>query len=156
MGFGLDLTEVHHLVVVFANFLLKNLVCILFPARHALELSEILARGQCILQLVVLVPELLELCRQLLYDVVPLFVETVVLFQLGSHVSLVLLVVGRDFGLPLLENLDFEPTFPGPLLPQVFVELFNRFVLELFNFLKDLLLVELLLGHDPGKGLQEA
>ena len=58
-----------------------------------------------------------------------MFFEHVELFELGAHVSFVLLVVSGDLRFPLLEHFDFEATLARPLLPQVFVELLNRFVL---------------------------
>ncbi len=46
----------------------------------------------------------------------PLFIEIVVLFKLGAHMPLILLVVGGDLRLTLLIDLDLKSTFTRPLL----------------------------------------
>lgn len=63
----------------------------------------------------------LELDADVLQRQAPLLLQVVVLLEAAADVPLVLLVVLCDLRLALLENLDFEATFPGPLLPQIHV-----------------------------------
>jgi hypothetical protein len=71
-------------------------------------------------------------------------------------VPLILFIVCGDFRLTLLINFDLEPTFTRPLLPQILIKLFNGFVGELLDFLGCLLLIQLLLGHDPRETRHES
>ena len=77
------------------------------------------------------------------------------LFELSTNVPFVFLVVRSDFALSLLEDLYFETTFAGPLLAKILVQFLNRAVLKFSHLLIYLLLVELLLSHDPCKSLAQ-
>lgn len=59
----------------------------------------------------------LKLGSHLLNELLPLFIEIVVLFKLGAHMPLILLVVGGDLRLTLLIDFDLKSTFTRPLLP---------------------------------------
>lgn len=111
------LADVEHLIVELGNLLFEDLVGILFPPGHALQLSEVLAIREDPLHLRMLVLEDSEFLGHDLDDQRPLLVQSVVFLELGAHVSFVLLVVRGDFRLALLVDLDFEPAFAGPLLP---------------------------------------
>ena len=72
-----------------------------------------------------LIFESLEFLGHELDDYLPFFVKGIVFFELGADMSLILLVVSGDLRLTLLEDFNFEATFSGPLLSQVFIELLN-------------------------------
>jgi hypothetical protein len=66
-------------------------------------------------------------------------------------VPFVLLVVGSDFTLSLLEYLNFKATFTWPLFAKVFVKFLDRPILQVLDFLSNFLLVQLLFSHEPGE-----
>ena len=100
--------------------------------------------------------ESLELGSHDLYDRLPLLLERVVLLELQANMAFVFLVVGTNFALSLLEDLNLKSALSRPLLAQVFIKLLDRFVLEVFDFLSYLLLIQLVFSHDPSKCLVEA
>lgn len=127
----------------------ENLMRVFLLARHTLEFSKIFTGGEFIFELLVLVFVVLELGADLLHHEAPLLLEQIVFLQARPHVSLVLLIVCCDLALPLLEDLDFEAAFSGPLLSQVLIKLFYRFVAQLFALANHLLVIVFLIGHEP-------
>ena len=91
----------------------------------------------------------LELGAYLFHHKAPLLLEEVVLLKARSHVSLVFLIVRCDLALPLLEYLDLETPLSRPLLSQVLVELFHRFVAELLTLTDHFLVIVFFLGDEP-------
>ena len=64
----------------------------------------------------------LEFNANILESQSPLLLQSIVLLQASTHMPLVVLVVLGDLRLALLEDLDLETTFSGPLLSQVLVK----------------------------------
>lgn len=103
-----------------------------------------------------LVLELFECAFDVLNAKVPLLFQEVILLEAGANLPFVFLVVCGDLGLALLENFDLETSFTGPLQAEVLLEFLDRFILPLLAVSDALLLVVLLLGHQPGEGGEEA
>lgn len=116
-----------------ATLVLEGLVSIFLSTAHTLELGEVLSARQHLLKFDVPFLEYFEFSADGFQGQSPLLLQKVVLFEASSHVSFILLVVLRDLRLPLLEDFDLKTTLPRPLLPQILIELLNRFVLLLFD-----------------------
>lgn len=96
-----------------------------------------------------------EFFSHIFNKITPLFVQIVVLLKLCSNMTFVLFIVSSNLRFPLLENLDFKPSLPRPLLPQIFIKFFDGFVLELFAFRLSLLLEVWLLSTQPSQRLHQ-
>ena len=107
----------------------EDLVGIFLPARHPLQLSQVLSARQLVLQLLMPLLVVLEFHTNLFHNKAPLLLKHVVLFKAGPHVPLILLVVSGNLRFALLENFDFKATLSWPLLSQVLIQFFNRLVL---------------------------
>ena len=87
--------------------LLEYLVGVLFSSAHTLQLGKILSRGQSFLQLRMLVLVGPKLRADVLEGQSPLFLQRVVLFKAGAHVSFILLIVLRYLRFAFLEHFNF-------------------------------------------------
>ena len=82
-----------HLVFEVTVLVFKHLVGVFFTARNSLQFSQILSIGENRFDTCVLLLKSLKFAVHLFDQVIPLFIQLLILLQLDSDVALVLLVV---------------------------------------------------------------
>ena len=117
---------------------------ILLSSRGSLELRKVLSKREVALESVNHCLEAFKLFGDFVEDTPPFLLETIVLFEASSNLTLVFTIVVSNLRLSFLVDFNLESTLARPLHSQVLIKLLNTLILEGLAFLDAFLVVDLL------------
>lgn len=121
----LAFSNLRHLILEFSALFLESEAGVFFPAHNSLELCQVFAVGELVLEFLVALLVNIEFPLDTLQQVTPFLFQEVAFLQAVPDLSFVFLGVSHNLRFPLIVYFNLKLSLPRPLGSKVLVKFVN-------------------------------